>query len=94
MTAGGGDAASLTVWSRNPAPVQLSDPLELRPRVRLRRCEGFLAETPTTRIEVSGIRYGETSNEPETLEARAGLFRRTQIAVCTGGGQDPEGLQA
>ena len=38
----------------------------------LRRCEGFLVETPTKRIgRVTGIRYGETTNEPETLEVRA-----------------------
>jgi hypothetical protein len=41
----------------------------------LRRCEGFLVETPTRRIgRVAGIRYGERSNEPEVLEVRAGLL--------------------
>jgi hypothetical protein len=48
----------------------------------LRRCEGFIVETPTKRIgRVVGIRYGEASNEPEVLEVRAGLFRRTQLLV-------------
>jgi hypothetical protein len=48
----------------------------------LRRCEGFLVETPTKRIgRVSGIRYGETTNEPAALEVRAGLFRRTRLLI-------------
>ena len=48
----------------------------------LRRCEGFLVETPTKRIgRVSGIRYGETTNEPEALEVRAGLFGRTRLLI-------------
>jgi hypothetical protein len=48
----------------------------------LRRCEGFLVETPTKRLgRVSGIRYGETTNEPEVLEVRAGWFGRTQLLI-------------
>jgi hypothetical protein len=48
----------------------------------LRRCEGFLVETTTKRIgRVSGIRYGETTNEPEGLEVRAGLFGRKQFVI-------------
>ena len=48
----------------------------------LRRCEDFLVETPTKRIgRVTGIRYGETTNEPEALEVRAGLFGRTRILI-------------
>jgi hypothetical protein len=48
----------------------------------LRRCEGFLVETPTKRIgRVTGVRYGETTNEPETLEVRAGLFGRTRLLI-------------
>jgi hypothetical protein len=48
----------------------------------LRRCEGFLVETPTKRIgRVGGIRYGERSNEPEVLEVRAGLFGRTRLLI-------------
>ncbi len=48
----------------------------------LRRCEGFVVETPTKRIgRVTGIRYGETTNEPEALEVRAGLFGRTRLLV-------------
>ena len=48
----------------------------------LRRCEGFLVETPTKRIgRVVGIRYGETTNEPETLEVRAGMFGRSRILI-------------
>jgi hypothetical protein len=48
----------------------------------LRRCEGFLVETPTRRIgRVAGIRYGERSNEPEVLELRAGLFGRTRLLI-------------
>ena len=34
----------------------------------LRRCEGFLVETPTRRIgRVDGIRYGDNPDEPEAL---------------------------
>ena len=48
----------------------------------LRRCEGFLVETPTKRIgRVVGVRYGERSNEPEVLEVRAGLFGRTLLLI-------------
>jgi len=48
----------------------------------LRRCEGFIVETPTRRIgRVAGIRYGERSNEPEVLEVRAGLFGRTLLLI-------------
>jgi hypothetical protein len=48
----------------------------------LRSCEGFLVETPTKRIgRVTGVRYGETTNEPETLEVRAGLFGRTRLLI-------------
>ncbi len=48
----------------------------------LRRCEGFLVETPTKRIgRVVGIRYGEHSNEPEVLEVRAGLLGRTRLLI-------------
>ena len=48
----------------------------------LRRCEGFLVETQTKRIgHVTGIRYGETTNEPETLEVRTGLFGRTRLLI-------------
>src|SRR6476469_4023841 len=43
----------------------------------LRRCEGFLVETPTKRIgRVVGVRYGERSNEPAVLEVRAGFLGR------------------
>jgi hypothetical protein len=38
------------------------------PEYWLRRCEGFLVETPTRRIgRVIGIRYGEATNEPEVF---------------------------
>jgi hypothetical protein len=48
----------------------------------LRRCEGFLVETPTKRIgRVAGIRYGEQSNEPAVLEVRAGLFGRKMLLI-------------
>ena len=48
----------------------------------LRRCEGFLVEAPTKRIgRVTGIRYGESTNEPEVLEVRAGLFGRTLLLI-------------
>jgi hypothetical protein len=48
----------------------------------LRRCEGFIVETPTKRIgRVSGTRFGEASNEPEVLEVRAGLFGRTRLLI-------------
>jgi hypothetical protein len=48
----------------------------------LRRCEGFLVETPTKRIgRVTGIRYGEDTNEPEQPEVRAGLLGRTLVLI-------------
>lgn len=48
----------------------------------LRRCEGFLVVTPSKRIgRVTGIRYGETTNEPEVLEVRAGLFGRSRLLI-------------
>jgi len=48
----------------------------------LRRCEGFLVETQTKRIgRVTGIRYGETTNEPEVLEVRAGFLGRTRLLI-------------
>jgi len=48
----------------------------------LRRCEGFLVETPTKRIgRAIGIRYGEATNQPETIEVRAGLFGRTRLLI-------------
>jgi hypothetical protein len=52
------------------------------PEYWLRRCEGFLVETPTRRIgRVIGIRYGEATNEPEVLEVRAGLLGRTILLI-------------
>jgi hypothetical protein len=52
------------------------------PEYWLRRCEGFIVETPTKRIgRVIGIRYGEATNEPEVLEVRAGLFGRTVLLI-------------
>jgi hypothetical protein len=43
----------------------------------LRRCEGFVVETPTRRLgRVGGVRFGHGSNEPEILEVRAGLLAR------------------
>jgi hypothetical protein len=59
----------------------------------LRRCEGFLVETPTKRIgRVVGIRYGEATNEPEMLEIRAGLLGRTRLLISVEDitGLDPE----
>jgi len=48
----------------------------------LRRCEGFVVETPTKRIgRVAGIRYGERSNEPAVLEVRAGMFGRKALLI-------------
>jgi hypothetical protein len=48
----------------------------------LRRCEGFLVQTPTKRIgRVTGIRYAETTNEPDALEVRAGFFGRTRLLI-------------
>jgi hypothetical protein len=36
----------------------------------------------TKRIgRVTGIRYGETTNEPEEVEVRAGLFGRTKLLI-------------
>jgi hypothetical protein len=52
------------------------------PEYWLRRCEGFIVETPTKRIgRVIGIRYGEATNEPEVIEVRAGLFGRTVLLI-------------
>ena len=52
------------------------------PEYWLRRCEGFIVETPTKRIgRVIGIRYGEATNEPEVLEVRAGLLGRTVLLI-------------
>jgi hypothetical protein len=52
------------------------------PEYWLRRCEGFMVETPTRRIgRVIGIRYGEATNEPEVLEVRAGSFGRTALLI-------------
>jgi hypothetical protein len=51
----------------------------------LRRCEGFLVETPTKRIgRVAGIRYGEATNEPHVLEVRTGLFGRIVLLISVG----------
>src|SRR5581483_11697442 len=48
----------------------------------LRRCEGFVVETPTRRIgRVAGIRYGERSNEPAVLEVRTGMFGRKVLLI-------------
>jgi hypothetical protein len=48
----------------------------------LPRCEGFLVESPIKRIgRVAGNRYGETTNEPEVLEVRAGLLGRTRVLI-------------
>jgi hypothetical protein len=48
----------------------------------LRRCEGFLVETPTKRVgRVAGVRYGERSNEPAVLEVRAGLLGRKLLLI-------------
>src|SRR5205823_7803627 len=45
------------------------------PEYWLRRCEGFLAETPTKRIgRIVGIRYGRSQDKPEALAVRAGRF--------------------
>jgi len=57
----------------------LSDPPRSTygPGYWLRRCEGFLVETPTRRVgRVAGVRYGERSNEPAVLEVRAGFLGR------------------
>ena len=48
----------------------------------IRRSEGFLVVTATKRLgRVNGIRYGETTNEPEVLEVRAGWLGRKQLLV-------------
>src|SRR5438093_13767464 len=48
----------------------------------LRRCEGFVVETPTRRIgRVDGIRYGKSQDEPEALAVRAGRFGRSLLLV-------------
>jgi len=46
------------------------------PEYWLRRCEGFLAETPTKRVgRVVRIRYGRSQDKPEALAVRASRFR-------------------
>jgi hypothetical protein len=48
----------------------------------LRRCEGFLVETPTRRIgRVDGIRYGKSQDQPEAIAVRAGRFGRSLLLV-------------
>jgi hypothetical protein len=48
----------------------------------LRRCEGFVVETPSGRLgRVAGIRYGAHLDEPEALAVRAGRFGRTLLLV-------------
>jgi hypothetical protein len=48
----------------------------------LRRCEGFVVETPRRRIgRVDGIRYGVSQDEPEALAVRAGRFGRRLLLV-------------
>jgi hypothetical protein len=48
----------------------------------LRRCEGFVVETPTRRIgRVDGIRYGTSQDEPAALAVRAGRFGRRLLLV-------------
>jgi hypothetical protein len=48
----------------------------------LRRCEGFVVETPTRRIgRVDGIRYGLSQDEPEALAVRTGRFSRRLLLV-------------
>src|SRR5881394_236826 len=52
----------------------------------LRRCEGFVVETPTRRIgRVDGIRYGVSQDEPEALAVRAGRFGRRLLLVSVEG---------
>ena len=47
----------------------------------LRRCEGFVVETPGGRVgTVAGVRYG-ASAEPEVLEVRAGLLGRRRLLL-------------
>ena len=62
----------------------LSDPPRSTygPGYWLRRCEGFLVETPTRRVgRVAGVRYGERSNEPAVLEVRAGFLGRKLMLI-------------
>jgi hypothetical protein len=48
----------------------------------LRRCEGFVVETPTNRIgKVAWIRYGAHAEEPEALAVRRGRFGRTLLLI-------------
>ena len=43
----------------------------------MRRCEGFVVETPTRRIgRVDGIRYGKSQDEPEAIAVRTSRFGR------------------
>lgn len=77
-----GSAASLNPVQ--PPSQEANDPTRSSygPEYWLRRCQGFLVETPTKRIgRVAGIRYGEDTNEPEVLEVRAGLFGRTVLLI-------------
>ena len=46
----------------------------------LRRCEGFVVETSTSRIgRLDGIRYGLSQDEPEALAVRAGRFESAPL---------------
>ena len=48
----------------------------------LRRCEGFVVETPTRRIgRVDGIRYGKSQDEPEAIAVRTSRFGRNLLLV-------------
>ena len=75
--------ASLNLWTQHRIRRQTTRPA--RATTAATGCagaRGFLVETPTKRIgRVTGIRYGETTNEPEVLEVRAGLFGRTRLLI-------------
>jgi hypothetical protein len=48
----------------------------------VRRCEGFVVETPTRKIgRVDGIRYGLNQDQPEALAVRTRRFGRRLLLV-------------
>jgi hypothetical protein len=58
----------------------------------LRRCEGFVVETPTRRIgRVDGIRYGKSQDEPEAIAVRTSRFGRNLLLVSV---EDVERIDA
>jgi hypothetical protein len=72
------------VGSSSASPGEPGDPrrTSLGRDYWLRRCEGFLAETPTRRLGlVAGVGYGAKTNQPELLALRAGFLGHRLLLV-------------